>query len=72
MIANYEKGRGYEVPFTIIVDGCAFTTVSEQLVCVEVPLQSQSGNDEPKPDRNGKRTRTPKLPQLNRHNWWNR
>jgi hypothetical protein len=84
MTAEFRKGRGYDNPFTpLVVDGCAFVTTSERLLYgvdpatrfqarIEVPSQAESGNDEPGPDRNGKRARTPKLPQFNRRNWWNR
>jgi hypothetical protein len=37
---------------------------------IDVPKAEQG--DEPGADRNGKRERKPKLPHLNRRQWWNR
>lgn len=83
MTPDYRKGRGYDSPFTFVVDGCAFVTTSERLIygvdptpChhtqLEVPSQAENADTEAGSDRNGKRARTPKLPQLNRRHWWNR
>lgn len=68
-------GFGYSatVPLVRVVHTTGPTSYTGQCSCNQcVGVPSATQGDEPGVDRNGKKPRAPKLPNINRRQWWNR
>lgn len=73
VINGCRQGKDYShVPRTMDT-GLGFASVAADLRAAhEESQQAESGDDQARPDRNGKKPRAPKLPDINRQQWWNR
>jgi hypothetical protein len=72
LINGCRLGKDYYHDPSVMGDRPSFSELAAQLRAAnEEPQQAESGN-EAGPDRNGKKPRTPKLPNIARQKWWNR